>query len=210
MKRKQHNIHAKRIVAIALLIIILAFTIRIELHLNVISVNHSKNAAKYLCSDAVNTAVSEIMTKYTYDDLVSIVRSTDEKIASININSINVNHLKAEMVSRVQAIMNEIKSINVNVSIGTLLDIQVLSGLGPQIPLSTEISSAAFADFKSEFYDSGINQTVHRIMMTIDVEIYYITWSYKTAQTVTNEVVLAETVIVGEVPDSYRNFEIDG
>lgn len=207
--RKRNLIKIKKIVASSIVVMIFALALRMEILLNVISVNYSKTAAKRICSEVVNIAINEIMKNYTYNDLIDIVRSDNNSISSISANTVNINKIKAELVEKIQNEINTRNSIEIDIPVGTLTDIQVLSGVGPSIPLSTDISSAAFAEFSSEFSDSGINQTLHKIELNIEIEIYYITWSYKSSSTITNVVPIAETVIVGTVPESYRNFELE-
>lgn len=198
----------RKFVVIFLVILLLAFAIRLEILLNIISVNFSITASKKICSDAVNNAVSQIMADFSYNDLIDIVRNNDNQITSVVSNTVNTNLIKSEIVNLVQKNMDNHDYIEIDVPIGTLTDIQVLSGVGPSIELSTDILSATYADFTSEFIDSGINQTLHRITMTVQIEIYYITWSYRETSTIENTVLIAETIIVGDVPESYRNFSL--
>lgn len=62
-------------------------------------------------------------------------------------------------------------------------------------------------DLKSEFKEAGINQTLHRIYLEVKCKVTILTPYNTIAETITNQVLLAEGIIIGNIPDAYYNLE---
>ena len=62
------------------------------------------------------------------------------------------------------------------------------------------------ASFENEFTEAGINQTKHRIILNVDVSVSILLPGFSTYTKVSNRFTVAETIIVGTVPDSYVYF----
>ena len=109
-----------------------------------------------------------------------------------------------DQVDRIQLLDDEIYSIEddaIGIPVGNLTGIQLLGGRGPEIPVKIVAVSSSDADFQGEFLDAGINQTIHRIMMDVSLELIILLPSI--TDRVTTEVCVAETVLLGPVPNSY-------
>ena len=65
------------------------------------------------------------------------------------------------------------------------------------------------ANFRNAFTSAGINQTKHQIILTVDVSVSILLPGFRTATKVSNSFIVAETVIVGTVPDTYTYFSTD-
>ena len=59
------------------------------------------------------------------------------------------------------------------------------------------------AAFESSFTHAGINQTLHRLNMSVLVDVAVLVLGKTVNFTVESQVVVAETIIVGEVPDTF-------
>lgn len=62
-------------------------------------------------------------------------------------------------------------------------------------------------DLRSEFIAQGINQTLHRVYLQIKCEVKILTPFNIISQSIDNQVLLLENVIVGHVPNTYYNLE---
>lgn len=62
-------------------------------------------------------------------------------------------------------------------------------------------------DLKSEFKDAGINQTMHRIYLEVKCNVNILTPYNTITETITNQVLLTEGVIIGNIPNTYYNLE---
>ena len=161
------------------------------------------NAVNEVITDAVTDALAT--GQWTYEDMVTIQRDGSGQITALQSDVAEANLLRAAVVDTV---LEEIAQLDVhtfNISIGNLFDFDIFSGRGPSIQVRTLTVGSIDAQFDSVFSSAGINQTRHQIMLdiTVPVTIFIASGSVKTE--VETSICVAETVIVGSVPDTYLN-----
>ena len=128
-------------------------------------------------------------------------------ILGITTNMVNMNQFKSEITTTIQEkLINN--SSRTSVPIGTLIGGNLLRGYGPGVPLKIGLIGNVDINFKSSFESAGINQTIHKIYLTIHASCYSYLPGIKSESDVDTTVVVAETVIVGEVPSTYANFQL--
>lgn len=162
----------------------------------------------YAAKAAMNEAVTELMTNGTvnYDKIVSFEKDDNGGITAVKTDVAEINNLKAETT---EAVLERIGNISVEelaVPVGNLLAVDYLSGIGPEIPVKIIAVRTAAVDFVNDFSTAGINQTVHRIYLNFDVEITILAAGKKSAVEASSMFCIAETVVVGTVPESYTYF----
>ena len=157
---------------------------------------------------AVNTIVKEVMAedRYRYTPLVALERDESGSIAAIQTNVAEVNSLAAEVLALAMERTAE-EVLTVGVPVGNLMGSTLLLGKGPSIPAEVVMLSSSTAGFRSELAAAGINQTRHRIVLCIRVDAsLFMPWRIVGTSAET-EILLSETVIVGDVPQSYLNWK---
>ena len=82
---------------------------------------------------------------------------------------------------------------------------KILSGRGPDIPIKMSTVGNVETNLISQFSHAGINQTIHRIYLDVKCNVTILTPFDTVEQQITNQVLIAEAVIVGEVPETYYN-----
>lgn len=189
---------------------IIVLCVMIDSHLRPLIKSYGINQAKLVSTQAVNDAVERVMQaeNVKYADLVDVAKNTDGDIISIESDVIKINSLKAEVTN---AILDELKareSIQVSIPLGTLMDWDLMTGRGPKIPIKISVSGTALTTMSSRFESAGINQTSHQIMMTIEIILYAAIPGFDSSTTVETTFMIAETVLVGKVPDSFT--DVDG
>lgn len=162
------------------------------------------NAARQAAVAAVNQSVLEELNtdNITYEDLISLQRDSDGKVQTITTNMAKTNKIKAEITQAVQKNLQQEK-IKTSVPLGTLLGSRLLHGRGPNVPLVVTLKGNVESDFKTGFESAGINQTRHQIYLELHTEIYSFIPGLHTATDITTSVLVAETVIVGDVPQLF-------
>lgn len=90
---------------------------------------------------------------------------------------------------------------------GSFTGFKLLSGRGPGIKIRISSIGNVKTNLKSEFISQGINQTLHRIYLQVDCEVSILTPFDNITQSISNQVLIAENVIVGHIPDTYYNLE---
>ncbi len=157
---------------------------------------------------AVNDTVSHIMAEgdYTYDYFVTIEKDINGNVAAISANMSRINAVSAQILSEVvEAAENGI--LDIRVPIGNLLGSNILMGKGPEVPVEVITLTSSYIDIENEIISTGINQAKHKIILKVDVDIdILIPWDVLTTRVESN-VLIAETVIVGKVPETYVDVE---
>lgn len=130
---------------------------------------------------------------------VSVESDETGKPVTVYTDAAALNQLRARMLSRLEETLNG--SVTVEIPAGSLTNIALLNGRGFPVPLTLRMESSADLSFQTEFVSAGINQTCHRITMTVKVQTYSQSKRFETQAEVETSTVLAETVLVGVVPD---------
>ena len=157
---------------------------------------------------AVNAIVKDIMTDGDFDPatLVTLEKDSLGNAAAITTNVAAMNLLSAELLERAVASTAE-NVITVKIPVGNLFGSILLLGRGPSVPVSITMLSSSVAGFRSEMSAAGINQTRHQILLDVRADVSLLMPWRAISTTVDTEILVSETVIVGEVPESYLNWE---
>lgn len=155
----------------------------------------------------VNQIIQENMAKgnYDYNSFVNLQKDKSGNITALTTNMSYVNALSSEITSQVVAAAGR-GELDIEVPMGNLSGSNLLSGRGPNIPIKVVMLATPIAEFRNELLSAGINQTKHQILLTVTVEVnILVPWGHLSEQIAT-DILVAETVIVGKVPDSYVDF----
>ena len=156
---------------------------------------------------AMNEAVMEELNEVQDIEqaLVEVDKAPDGTVSAIEINSVEVNRLKTRLTDAVANRLLSVPKQDVCIPLGTLLGWQIMAGRGPDIPLQVVPASFVQSTIVDTLETAGINQTQHRIFIRFTVEMSAILPGYSTSVTVENEVCIAQTLIVGKVPQFYAS-----
>lgn len=156
-------------------------------------------------SGVINRAVNQQIQQgdIQYENLVTLQRDNEGNITALTTNMREMNRLKTELLTMLDDEIYSIEDDAISIPVGNLTGVQLLGGRGPEIPVKIVAVSSSDADFQGEFLDAGINQTIHRIMMDVSLELIILLPSGTITDRVTTEVCVAETVLLGPVPNSY-------
>ena len=156
---------------------------------------------------AMNEAVMEELNEVQDIEqaLVEVDKAPDGTVSAIEINSVEVNRLKTRLTDAVANRLLSVPKQDVRIPLDTLLGWQIMAGRGPDIPLQVVPASFVQSTIVDTLETAGINQTQHRIFIRFTVEMSAILPGYSTSVTVENEVCIAQTLIVGKVPQFYAS-----
>ncbi len=168
---------------------------------------YARSQSVILLNSAVSKSMSNVLKKekFTYSDLSVINRSEDGNVQSIEIDTLNMNRIVSEIIDDVQKNISGDEDVIISVPFGTLTGNQYLIGRGPDIKIKTKISAPMFTDTESRFLEAGINQSLHQITLTIKSNIYILMPLYRAEEVISGTYIIAETVIVGDIPEAYTN-----
>lgn len=160
--------------------------------------------SRALATRAMNSSVADVvMNSIVYDDLVNIVSDEFGNISMIQANSLAINNLSKDLAQTCEVRIGEFGKEGVTIPIGTFTGVPLLVGRGPRVNVKMTPVGSVICKFVSHFETAGINQTVHKIYVNISATVSVImplsSRSFKAEQ----EVLISESVIVGQVPEVY-------
>ena len=203
-RRKKHKIGIKLIgLALFLAGILLLADIRVRPIIEKTAAYQSKLLATRIINDAVYSELED--ESVVYGDLVTIIYNSDNSISSIQSNMVNINRIKASITKSVNDKLSCLDEHDLSISLGTVSGFEMFYNQGPLIPIKVQPEGYVEATLISSFESTGINQTLHRIIVEIKTEISAIIPGYTSSATVETQFVMAETVIVGNVPGTYTH-----
>lgn len=160
-----------------------------------------------IATEITNIKSSEVLARYDYQDTVKLIKSEDGKNSILKTDIVMLNQIISDIAIEIQNELNELENKDIEIPLGALTGNSYLAGSGPDIGIKIISTGDIITDIKTEFKSAGINQTVYRIYLDLECEISILT-SYKTiGQTIKNQVLLVETVVVGDVPETYLELE---
>ena len=188
--------------------LLLALTVAVVLHMKPVVVDlataRTSNAVNRIVVAAVNDAVDS--GRIDYEQLVDFDKDADGHVTALRSNMAAFNRLQASIADDILQRMAEVSSTDLAIPIGTLTGSPLLAGRGPCLRVRMQSVGTATARFDNQFSSAGINQTRHRIILNVDVHVSILLPGLTTYTKVSNEISVAETVIVGGVPETYTYF----
>lgn len=156
-------------------------------------------------SDLTNDAISKQIAAgdIAYDRIVYFEKDLDGRITALKTNMSEVNRLKTDILNIINDEILALDNSDIGVPLGSLFFPEVFSGRGPAIPVHILSIRNSDASFVSSFSQAGINQTLHRLNMEVSIDVAVLVLGETSSFTVSSEVVVAETIIVGQVPNTF-------
>ena len=164
----------------------------------------AETQVKNTTSDLINDAIDKQIDtgNIQYDRIVYFEKDLNGKITALKTNMSEVNRLKTSILNIINDEILAMDTTDLGIPIGSLVLPEFLSGRGPHIPIQILSISNSDASFESHFTEAGINQTLQKLTMNISVDVAILVLGRTENFTVSSEVVVAETIIVGQVPDT--------
>lgn len=166
-----------------------------------------EDTAKSIATKITNEESTKVMASHTYDELYEIEKDSAGKIQLISANIVEINEITSDIAINIQNALNNSEGSEVKLSIGAITGSKYFSGSGPKFKVKISSVGNVDTELKSEFIKQSINQTLHRVYLQIDCNVNVLTPFYTVKQKISNQVLLAENVIVGEVPETYYNLD---
>lgn len=153
---------------------------------------------------AEETVVEDLAERgVTYDDFVTIQRDASGAITALTTDMAAMNLLRAQLVADVLEALEGVDVSQIQVPLGSLVDLDILWGLGPTLKVHAMTVGTVDGEFFSEFTSAGVNQTLHRICLKLTVPLTLMLPGGAVETVSETELCVAETVIVGQVPQAY-------
>ena len=171
-----------------------------------LAVTRVTNQTARLINDAIDAQIRDGVVDYS--NMVLLEKDDTGAVTALKTNISEMNALKTRILDTVNEEILQLNVEEIGVPIGNLLVPALFSGRGPYLPVKVLTVRSSEAAFSNQFTQAGINQTLHQIIMTITINMTIVTPAGTEQVDTSSQVVVAETVIVGTVPESY--LAIDG
>lgn len=200
-QRKWKRILLKWILFLVALVVLLLI-VREKYDYVIVSLAETKlqNATSDLINDAIDQQIGEGSVQY--DRIVYFEKDLNGKITALKTNMSEVNRLKTSILNIINNRILEMDMDEIGIPLGSLILPEFFSGKGPEFPVSVISIRNSEASFSSDFVEAGINQTLHKINMHISVDVTVLVLGKTNNFTISSQVVVAETIIIGQVPNT--------
>lgn len=205
-ERKKQNIN--KIIKI-LFVLIIAFSV-VNMMLNAVEpiVNQQcVEVAKSIATRVSNVQATKVMANYKYEDLCKTTVDNNYNIKMINMDMITVNKIISDIPVLMQEELMREDTSKFYIKLGSFTGSKLLAGRGPDVEIKMVSVGTVETDLKSEFESAGINQTIHRIYLEVKCKVVILTPFNSIEEEIANQVLLTESVIVGNIPSTYYNLE---
>ena len=166
----------------------------------------AETKAMELANRSINKAVGDIVKdKINYSDLIYTKLDSQGKISMIQSNSVLMNQVASDVALEIQNELKQVKTTTSYIPIGTALKSPILAKYGPQLKVSIQPIGTVSVDFKTSFESAGINQTRHTIYLEVKTQVKVVIPLTTSTKEVKSQIPICETIIVGDVPESYVN-----
>lgn len=162
------------------------------------------NTVNRIVVEAVNDAIQG--GEIDYGILVEFEKDAEGRVTALKSNMAAFNRLQSRIADDILLRLSEVSTTTLAIPIGTLTGSSLLAGRGPALKVKMQSVGSTTASFRNTFGSAGINQTRHQILLDVQVNMSILLPGFRTSTKVNNEISVAETVIVGSVPDNYTYF----
>lgn len=166
-----------------------------------------ENKAMAIAVTITNETIQKYMVDVNYNDIVNLTYDNNGNLIAMTANTSKMNKLSAGIIYEIQQTLSSLETTSVKIPLGKLFGLSMFSGYGPSISVKILPAGNVNAEFTTNFSAEGINQTKHAI--NINVETYITIVAPFTSDTMVskNTIKVAETVLIGNIPDTYYNIE---
>lgn len=185
-------------------LLVCAFLMAMEQNLSQTMLDMAYAQAYSMAVETLNRAVKDVTEDgVPYDELVDLYVDESGKVSMLRANTIRMNELAAQTALMAEQELNSFKNQFVEIPIASALGIRFLSGFGPRIAVQIVPVGAVHTSFDTELETAGINQTRHQIFLTLRATVSLIIPTGSQLVEVRSTMPIAESIIVGDVPQSF-------
>ena len=197
----------RRLISLAIVVLLIAlaavigFRVMYRSAITELAQTQVINATSDLINDAIDKQIET--GNIRYDRIVYFEKDLEGRITALKTNMSEVNRLKTDILNLINDEIMAIDATDLGIPLGSLILPEIFAGRGPGIPVQVLAIRNSDASFTSHFTQAGINQTLQQLTMDVVVDVAVLVLGRTKSFTVSSQVVVAETIIVGQVPNTY-------
>ena len=138
-----------------------------------------------------------------YGEMVKLQYGPDGSLSSLSTDPLFMNRLRSALVDGLLEDLADMNVHQISIPVGSLIPSELFWGRGPDIRINALSVGSISAEYESEFTGAGVNQTMHRILLKLEIPATVLLPLCKVELSVDTAFCIAETVIVGQVPNAY-------
>ena len=189
---------------ILLVLLLTAAVIAMEQNLSQTMLDMAFARAYSMAVETINRAVKQAMAQgVTYEELIDAQMDAQGRVSMLRANTMRMNALASQTALLAERELGSAENQVVEIPLGAALGVSFLSGFGPRLEVQILPVGAVHTSFDTEFETAGINQTRHKIFLNLRATVSLIVPTGSQLVEVTSTVPIAESIIVGEVPESF-------
>ena len=198
----KHSINKNKLFFILLIFTVIFIFVDSRIRPQVVTLARYK--VQSLVSQAANQAIIEQMemSPLSYGDLIMVQRNEAGEITLLSYNALEVNRLKSQITSTVISKVQMMDKADIYIPLGSLANLDILNNKGPLLHFIVTPTAYVETDIESEFETTGINQVCHRIFIILKMSASALIPNYSTDVNFSTRVCVAQTIIVGKVPEN--------
>ena len=207
-KRRFKSRHNKKRALICFFVAaVVALLAIIDLRLRSVVRVYAQSVVERKCLEAINYAADNAIEQsgITYNDIMKLERDENNCVTAVMADVSLVNKIKTKTTQELLMALGNVEAEQVCVPLGTITGSDFLVGRGPDIRVKTQLTGSSEVEIRSVFESAGINQTRHTVTMDIRCRVYIVMLGTESAQEICLTVPIAETIIVGTVPNTFFN-----
>ncbi|MDD7515634.1 sporulation protein YunB [Ruminococcus flavefaciens] len=203
LHRKQRLLIKKLMFVLAIFVLIIFVTYKIERSVRPLARLQAKHFAEKTANEIIEKSVSEYLknNRFTYSDFAAVLYDEKKRIASVETIPYTINKVQSDLTLLINKELDKTGKRSANIAVGSLTNSYMLTGKGPKIRIRVSPIGVADVRLKSDFIEAGINQTRHRISAVITVKMSSSVPLYSFETSSDFEFILAESILIGNVPD---------
>ena len=169
-----------------------------------IMMTFAESQAVWMATKIANQTVAQVLQDYAEacTDAIVVVYDGEQKVSAVHTNTSRVNLVRTAITDRTITALEQFSSLSVSLPIGSLLGWDWVSGLGPLITFPVSFTATVLSDVSSVLVAEGINQSMYRVLVHLEISLYVVTPGGRSTVGTKTSYPMAETVLLGEVPDN--------
>ncbi len=169
-----------------------------------VMITFAESQAIWTATKIANQTVAQVLQDYAEAcaDAIVVVYDGGQKVSAVHTNTSVVNLVRTAITDRVITAMEQFSSLSVSLPIGSLLGWDWVSGFGPMITFPVSFTATVLSDVSSALVSEGINQSMYRVLVHLEISLYVVTPGGRSTVGAQMSYPMAETVLLGEVPDN--------
>lgn len=201
----------RRVILIAAAILLIVLLVCMHLNVTRVLTSVAEAQLRARAATAVNEAVFMTLSDgVRYSDLVHVERSADGDIQALTCDAVEINRIARETAYQAQALLQEMCDEGIAVPLGAFTGIEAWAGFGPEVHMEIIPVAEVACRFVSGFESAGINQTKHSVYLEVVCEMSVVMPAKTHRFSVISQVLISESILVGEVPNVYLQGDIFG